>query len=152
MSAATTPLETTIEASLAEPTLCHAFLQMAGANGDRVALKEFGSDRMLTFAGWREQARRVAGGLAQLGIGHGDRVGLLLGTRLEFHVLDMAALLLGAVPYSMYATSPVEQLAPCVDNSAPRSPRRRSSPDAKPPAKRDRAPPAERRRSRQDAR
>jgi long-subunit acyl-CoA synthetase (AMP-forming) len=120
MSAATTPLRTTIEASLAEPTLCHAFLRVAGANEDHVALSEFGSERTLTFADWREEARRVAGGLAQLGIGHGDRVGLLLGTRLEFHVIDIGALLAGAVPYSMYATSPVEQLAPCVENSAPR--------------------------------
>ena len=120
MSAATTPLETKIEASLAEPTLCHAFLRMAGANSDQVALRGFGSERTLTFAGWREHARRVAGGLADLGIGQGDRVGLLLGTRMEFHIVDMGALLLGAVPYSMYTTSPVAQLAPCVDNSAPR--------------------------------
>src|SRR6516164_7764927 len=120
MSAATTSRGTTIEASLAEPTLCHAFLQMAGANSDHVALKDFGSDRTLTFASWREQARRVAGGLARMGIGQGDRVALLLGTRLEFHIVDMGALLLGAVPFSMYTTSPVAQLAPCVENSAPR--------------------------------
>ncbi|KLL12570.1 hypothetical protein FrCorBMG51_04550 [Protofrankia coriariae] len=113
-------MNTTIQSILSEPTLCQAFLRVADANADHVALSDFGSDRSLTFGQWREQAARVAGGLAAWGIGHGDRVGLLLGTRLEFHVVDMGALLLGAVPYSMYATSPVEQLAPCVENCAPK--------------------------------
>jgi long-chain acyl-CoA synthetase len=120
MSATTEPLNTTIEASLAEPTLCHAFLRVAAANADHVALSDFGSDATLTYGEWAARARSVAGGLASLGVGHGDRVGLLLGTRLEFHLVDMGVLLLGAVPYSMYTTSPVAQLAPCVANAEPR--------------------------------
>ena len=85
-----------------------------------MALREFGSERSLTLGEWAARARLVAGGLEALGVGHGDRVALLLTTRLEFHVVDMGAVLLGAVPFSLYVTSPVEQLAPCIENALPR--------------------------------
>jgi long-subunit acyl-CoA synthetase (AMP-forming) len=110
----------TIDDSLQEPTLCAAFLRTAAAHADQVALSDFGSRRRLTYGEWFALARRVAGGFQALGVGHGEPVGLLIGTRLEFHVVDMGALLLGAVPYSMYATSPVAQLAPNVDHARPR--------------------------------
>jgi long-subunit acyl-CoA synthetase (AMP-forming) len=116
----TSPQPTTIEQTLTEPTLCRAFVRTADANADRVALMEFGSDRSLTYAQWFEQASRIAGGLSELGVGYQDRVGLLLGPGLEFHVVDMGALLLGAVPYSMYSTSPASQLAPSAANAEPR--------------------------------
>jgi long-subunit acyl-CoA synthetase (AMP-forming) len=110
----------TIAESLREPTLCAAFLQTAAAHADQVALSDFGSDRRLTYGEWHARAGRIAGGLAALGVRHGEPVGLLMGTRLEFHIVDMGALLLGAIPYSMYATSPVAQLAPNVDHARPR--------------------------------
>jgi long-subunit acyl-CoA synthetase (AMP-forming) len=106
--------------SLREPTLCAAFLRTATAQRNQVALSDFGSQRSLLYGEWHRRARLVAGGLSALGVGHGDRVGMLMGNRLEFHVVDMGALVLGAVPYSMYATSPVAQLAPTVQHAAPR--------------------------------
>jgi len=109
-----------IEAMLEEPTLCTAFLRAAGSAPDQVALREFGSDRELTLGEWAAHARLVAGGLQALGVGHGDRVAILLSTRLEFHSIDMGAVLLGAVPFSLYVTSPVAQLAPCIDKALPR--------------------------------
>ncbi|WP_084270141.1 AMP-dependent synthetase/ligase [Patulibacter minatonensis] len=109
-----------IERALGEATLCAAFLQVVRDRPDRVALRAFGSERTLTYGAWHEEARRVAGGLHALGVGHGDRVALLLTSRLEFHVADMGALLLGAVPFSAYATSPVAQLEPSIVGSASR--------------------------------
>jgi len=109
-----------IEEMLDEPTLCSAFLRAAESTPEQVALREFGSDAALTLGEWAARARLVAGGLQALGVGHGDRVALLLSTRLEFHFIDMGAVLLGAVPFSLYVTSPVEQLAPCIDNALPR--------------------------------
>jgi long-subunit acyl-CoA synthetase (AMP-forming) len=109
-----------IEQLLEEPTLCSAFLRAASANPDHVALRDFASGERLTFGGWSSRARLVAGGLQQLGVGHGDRVALLLSTRLEFHVVDIGAMLLGAAAFSLYVTSPVEQLAPCIDNAMPK--------------------------------
>jgi long-chain acyl-CoA synthetase len=109
-----------IEEMLEEKTLCSAFLRVAEATPEHVSLREFGSDRTLTLGEWCARARRVAGGLEELSVSHGDRVALLLSTRLEFHVVDIGALLLGAVPFSLYVTSPVEQLAPCIENALPR--------------------------------
>jgi long-chain acyl-CoA synthetase len=109
-----------IEELLEEPTLCSAFLRAASANPDHVSLRDFASGESLTFGEWSARARLVAGGLRQLGVGHGDRVALLLSTRLEFHVVDIGAMLLGAAAFSLYVTSPVEQLAPCVDNALPK--------------------------------
>jgi long-chain acyl-CoA synthetase len=55
----------------------------------------------------REVARRVAGlaqGLAALGVGKGDRVALLCGDRPEWHIVDFAALHLGAIDVPIYPT------------------------------------------------
>jgi long-subunit acyl-CoA synthetase (AMP-forming) len=65
----------------------------------------------LSWREYGEQARRAAGGLAELGLHRGDTLGLLLTNRPEFHIADVAALLLGATPFSMYNTSAPGQLA-----------------------------------------
>ena len=109
-----------IDHALAQPSLSAAFLAQATASPDRVALRAFGSDERLTLGGWSARARAVAGGLASLGVRRGERVGLLLRTCMEFHVADMGALLAGAVPFSLYVTSPVSQLREIVENAGPR--------------------------------
>lgn len=109
-----------IEQTLAEPTVAGAFLRTASANEQRVALREFGSTQTLTYGEWRDRARAVAGGLAQLGVQRGDRVALLLSNRLEFHIVDVGATLLGAASFSLYNTAPVEQLLYYADNAEPR--------------------------------
>jgi long-subunit acyl-CoA synthetase (AMP-forming) len=48
--------------------------------------------------------------LAGLGVGAGDTVALLLRNRPEFNLVDTAAIHLGAVPWSIYATSSAEQI------------------------------------------
>jgi long-chain acyl-CoA synthetase len=55
----------------------------------------------------QEVARRVAGlaqGLATLGVGKGNRVALLCGDRPEWHIVDFAALHLGAADVPIYPT------------------------------------------------
>jgi long-chain acyl-CoA synthetase len=109
----------TAHPGLTAPTLCAAFLQVSETSADNVALRDFGGERTVSYAQWRERAAAVAGGLRALGVGHGDRVALLLSTRLEFHIVDMGALLVGAVPFSLYNTAPVEQLLQPIDNAGP---------------------------------
>src|SRR6185295_12848013 len=46
-----------------------------------------------------------------MGLRRGDALGLMLTNRVEFHVVDAAAMLLGATPFSLYQTSPAEQIA-----------------------------------------
>lgn len=108
-----------IERTLAEPTIAAAFLRMAQERGDAVALHEYGSQASLTYGQWRERARSVAGGLASIGVRRGDRVALLLNNGLRFHVVDLGALLLGAVSFSLYNTAPLDQLLFYVDNAEP---------------------------------
>ncbi|MDT4913832.1 MAG: long-chain acyl-CoA synthetase [Pseudonocardiales bacterium] len=110
----------TIDLALAQRSLPLAFLVRAAASPSRVALSTFGSDRRLTLGDWAAEAVAVAGGLSALGVCRGDRVALLLGTRIEFHIADMGALLLGAIPVSLYATSPVSQLLEIAENAEPR--------------------------------
>ena len=58
---------------------------------------------------------RIAGGLAKLGVKKGDTVALMLNNRPEFIPCDLAAVSLGAVPFSIYQTSSPEQIQYVVD-------------------------------------
>jgi len=67
----------------------------------------------------RDRVHRIAGGLASLGVGKGDTVALMLNNRPEFIPIDMAAVSLGAVPFSIYQTSSPEQISyVCADAGA----------------------------------
>jgi long-chain acyl-CoA synthetase len=92
-------------------TVGEAFLAMAASRADHPAILDADLEVVLTWRDYGAQARRAATGLAALGLGRGDTVGLLLGNRPEFHVADVGAMLLGATPFSMYNTSAPEQLA-----------------------------------------
>jgi long-subunit acyl-CoA synthetase (AMP-forming) len=108
-----------MDRALQHRSLPAAFLDRAATSPDDVALRVFGSDEQLTLGQWAARSRAVAGGLRSLGVRPGDRVALLLSTRMEFHIADMGVLLAGAIPFSLYATSSVPQLQEIVDNAEP---------------------------------
>jgi long-chain acyl-CoA synthetase len=95
-----------------EPTtLCAAFQRTASADPDAVALRTPPTDGSRIT--WRDYARRVgriAAGLAALGVARGDTVALMLTNRPEFHLVDTAAIHLGATPFSIYNTNPPKQI------------------------------------------
>jgi long-chain acyl-CoA synthetase len=64
----------------------------------------------LTFADYAERAAHVAAGLGALGVERGTRVVLMMRNRPEFHVADMAVLLCGGTPISIYNSSAPEQV------------------------------------------
>jgi long-subunit acyl-CoA synthetase (AMP-forming) len=109
-----------IDEALHQDTLCAAFQVSATANADRPALRAFGQRDGLTWRAYAERVRSVAAGLSALGIGAGDPVGVMMGSRPEFHLVDTAALHLGALPFSIYQTNPPEQVRPLVENSGTR--------------------------------
>jgi long-chain acyl-CoA synthetase len=88
------------------------FLETVRAWPDAVALRARDGDgwQEVTFAQYAEDACRVAAGLQGLGVGRGDRVVLMMRNRPEFFVADMAALLVGATPISIYNSSAPEQV------------------------------------------
>jgi acyl-coenzyme A synthetase/AMP-(fatty) acid ligase len=67
----------------------------AEARGGKVFVSDGTSE--LTYADLRDQALALAGGLARLGVGHGDRVAVQLPNWTEFFVVAAAVSRLGAV-------------------------------------------------------
>jgi long-chain acyl-CoA synthetase len=106
-----------VEAALAESTLCGAFQVTAGAGGSEPALVQYGSERVVTWEQYAAAVRSIAGGLHALGVRAGDTVALLLRNQPTFNVVDTAVLHLGAVPFSIYHTEPVEQMVALVRDS-----------------------------------
>ncbi len=94
-------------------TIPGRFLATVADRGTDVALRDkIGDDfQLTTFDEYADRATRAAAGMRALGVGHGDRVVMLMGNRSEFHVADVAALLLGATPISIYNSSSPEQIA-----------------------------------------
>src|SRR6266480_2809844 len=93
-------------------TVPSRFLQTVRSRPDAVALRARDGDgwQESTFAEYAEDACRVAAGLQELGVGRGDRVVMMMRNRPEFFVADMAALLVGATPISIYNSSAPQQV------------------------------------------
>ena len=102
-----TPLHEATEAS----TMAEAFRNTVERHGDQPAVRTKDDEAGLTWAQLRDRVDALVGGLARLGVGRGDTVALMLANRPEFHVADLAAMTLGATPFSLYATSTPEQIA-----------------------------------------
>jgi long-chain acyl-CoA synthetase len=104
-----------------QPCTLPAHFQRSVARApEALALQRLGDNQQLTWREYAHQVRRLAEGLAGLGVQAGDPVGLLLTNRPEFHVGDTAALHLGAIPFSLYLTSTDEHLAESLDHSGTR--------------------------------
>jgi len=92
------------------PTLTEALRRTAANNPDIVAVRTPDDAVSLTWSELLSRVDAVAGGLAKLGVGHGDTVAIMLGNRPEFHIVDLAAATLGATPFSIYLTYPAAEI------------------------------------------
>src|SRR5215204_5910320 len=92
-------------------TMTEAFRLTVEDHPDRVAVRTKDDEVSLTWAQLRDRVDALAGGLAGLGVGRGDTVALMLGNRPEFHIADLAAMTLGATPFSIYPTFTAGQIA-----------------------------------------
>ena len=101
-------------------TLCEAFQHTAANQPDAIALRALGEDTGVTWSEYAQRVRTIAAGLAGLGVGRGDTVGLMLTNRPEFHFLDTAVLHTGATPFSVYNTNPAELLGYLFGNAGNR--------------------------------
>ena len=97
-------------AALEAATLCGAFQATAAQFAEQVALRTPGGAVEITYADYAGRVRALAEGLASLGVGRGDTVALMLTNRPEFALADVAAMHLGAIPFSVYNTLSVEQM------------------------------------------
>ncbi|MEM7272047.1 MAG: AMP-dependent synthetase/ligase [Actinomycetota bacterium] len=102
-----------IDAIVDGQTIPKEFLKTVAAHGDLVAFRWKDAEdawHEMTFSEYADKVARAAGGLAAQGLGHGDRVVLMIRNQPEFHVLDAAALFVGATPVSIYNSSSPEQI------------------------------------------
>src|SRR5437660_1510059 len=96
--------------ALEERTLCAAFQATAHDFADRPALRTRGGEFSITWEEYADRVRRTAAGLAGLGVDRGRTVALMLNNRPEFHIVDAAAMHLGATVFSIYNTYAPEQI------------------------------------------
>jgi long-chain acyl-CoA synthetase len=102
-----------VAAAVEGHTVPGRFAVTAARRADKTALRWRTADGgwgELTWRDYAEQAARIAGGLAALGLQRGERVVLMLRNRPEFHVVDMAVLLAGGTPISIYNSSSPDQI------------------------------------------
>ena len=100
--------------------MCEAFQARVAERGDEVALRTRGGERELTWREYDAGVRRLAARLHALGLRRGDPLALMLRNRPEFHLVDAAAMHLGAIPFSIYNTSSREQVEFVVRDSGAR--------------------------------
>jgi long-subunit acyl-CoA synthetase (AMP-forming) len=100
------PARRAIEAA----TIAEAFRLTAQAHGEDVAIRTKGDEFTITWGELRDRVDAVARGLDALGLKRGDTMAILLGNRPEFHIVDLAAMMLGATPFSIYQTYAPNQI------------------------------------------
>jgi len=101
-------------------TMCEAFQQTVTRNADRIAVRTPGGATELTWRQYADRVRAIAGGLTGLGVRAGDTVAIMMTNRPEFHLVDVAAMHLGATCFSVYNTLPAEQVGYLLRNSGSR--------------------------------
>ncbi len=91
-------------------TLPQAFQETAALQPDSLAIRTVGNEVVVTWRQYADRVRKIAAGLAALGVERGHTVGLMLRNRPEFHLADTAVIHLGAIPFSIYNTSAPDQI------------------------------------------
>src|SRR3954447_4720494 len=118
MATETTDRERVRYNALDEDTLCGAFQVTAAERADAVAIRTKGDELTITWGEYADRVKKLAAGLAALGLERGQTIGLMLNNRPEFHLVDTAAMHLGATPYSVYNTYTAEQIEYLVSDAA----------------------------------
>ena len=91
-------------------TLTEALRRTAADHPDIVAVRMPDDSVSLTWSELLGRVDALAGGLAKLGVARGDCVAIMLANRPEFHIADLAAVTLGATPFSVYTTYPASEI------------------------------------------
>jgi len=117
MESAVTGLRVGKSRAVGAATLAEAFRITAVDRCDDVAIRTKGDAFSITWGELRERVDALAGGLAKLGVSRGDTIALMLSNRPEFHLADLAGMMLGATPFSIYNTYSPPQIAHLVSDA-----------------------------------
>lgn len=83
-------------------TIAEAFRITAEQRAGEVAVRNLDGSISWSWDELRDRADKLAGGLASLGLERGQTIALMLSNRPEFHLCDVAAMTVGATPFSIY--------------------------------------------------
>jgi long-chain acyl-CoA synthetase len=97
-------------AGLDASTVAEAFQLTAAAHPDRTALRLKEDEFAISWREYADKVRRVAAGLAGLGLERGGNMAIMLTNRPDFHWFDAAAMHLGATAFSIYNTYAPDQI------------------------------------------
>jgi long-subunit acyl-CoA synthetase (AMP-forming) len=101
-------------------TIAEAFRITSAERAQEVAIRTKDDAFTITWGELRERVDALAGGLHGLGLRRGDTLALMIGNRPEFHLCDIAAMMVGAAPFSIYSTYTAEQIAYLVGDAEAR--------------------------------
>jgi long-chain acyl-CoA synthetase len=113
-------MESSTARKVTATTIAEAFRQTVERKPDEVAIRTKGDAFTITWGQLRDRVDALAGGLAGLGLKKGDTVALMFGNRPEFHLCDLAAMMVGATPFSIYNTYTPEQIQFVVSDAGAR--------------------------------
>src|SRR5688572_17944422 len=91
-------------------TIAEAFRLTVRTYPDDVAVRTADDSTSWTWSELQNRVDTLAAGLHGLGLRKGDTIALLLGNRPEFHLCDLAAVTIGATPFSIYMTYAPNQI------------------------------------------
>jgi long-chain acyl-CoA synthetase len=97
MESSTAPRRAVDASSIAE-----AFRLTAADRPDAVAVRTLDDSISWTWGELRTQVDTLAGALVALGLQRDQTIALMLANRPEFHLCDLAAMMVGATPFSIY--------------------------------------------------
>ncbi len=101
-------------------TIAEAFRITAAEREGEIAIRTKDDAFTITWGALRDRADSLAAGLHALGLRRGDTLALMIGNRPEFHLCDIAGMMVGAAPFSIYATYTAEQIAYLVSDAEAR--------------------------------
>jgi long-subunit acyl-CoA synthetase (AMP-forming) len=110
----------TVGRAVDAPTLTEALRRTAAHHPEIVAVRWPDDSVSITWSELLARVDALAGGLAKLGLARGDTMAIMLGNRPEFHVVDLAAVTIGATPFSIYVTYPAHEIRYLINDAGAR--------------------------------
>lgn len=92
-------------------TVARAFQLTVANHGEKTAIRTFDDSVSYTWNELNDAVRRTTAALVAYGIGRGDTVAMVLPNTVDCHVIDYAAMHIGAVPFAIFNSAPAEQIA-----------------------------------------
>src|SRR3954452_554009 len=103
--------ETAAKRAVDAATIAEAFRLTSAERAGDVAVRTLDGSVEWTWGELREKVDALADGLYALGVRKADSVALMLSNRPEFHLADLAVMMIGATPFSIYMTYAPNQIA-----------------------------------------